>query len=121
MKFTDPSAEGNQDRGQAPAEILGSIREYFIRAGIFGLTLSLKHQGHWYRVSCDDDAFMIYRVNSGLALKHHVPGWPVCMVTRDTIFEEHHDPCLGNDHCASGADIARWMTIIQEHQPTVVK
>jgi len=121
MEPTDPSTRPIQDIGQAPAVLLGNIRDYFVSAGLFGLTLSLRYQGQWYRVSCDDEAFMVYRVNSGVALKHHVPGWPVCMVTRETIFEEHHAPGLGNDHCACGADIARWMGIIREHQPSFTK
>lgn len=121
MECSEPSAGSNQDAGRAPAVLLGEIRDYFMSAGLFGLTLSLRYEGQWYRVSCDDEAFMVYRVNSSIALKHHVPGWPVCMVTRDTIFEEHHAPGLGDDHCASGADIARWMRIIDEHQPAVME
>ncbi|MCA1962191.1 MAG: hypothetical protein LDL33_15525 [Desulfomonile sp.] len=118
MELTDTSGGRNEILQQAPAALLGQIREYFSAAGLLGATLSLKHQGQWYRISCDDDVFMVYRVNSGLMARHHVPGWPVCMVTRETIFEEHHAPGLGDDHCACGADIARWMRIIREHQPS---
>jgi len=121
MHPTDTLFGRNPDLEQAPAALLGQICEYFTAAGLLGTTLSLKHQGQWYRISCDDDAFMVYRVNSGLMIRHHVPGWPVCMVTRETIFEEHHAPGLGDDHCASGAAIDLWMRIIREHQPAVAE
>jgi len=99
----------------APQELLGTIADFFNRLGIFDQTLSLEYEGNSYRVTCDRDSFMVYRVNSGPGPRHHVPGWPVCLVNTHTIFEEHHAPGLGDDHCASGADIERWLEIIERH------
>ena len=99
----------------SPRELLGAIGDFFHRLGIFDQTFSLEYEGTSYRVTCDRDSFMVYRVNSGPGLRHHVPGWPVCLVNTHTIYEEHHAPGLGDDHCASGADIERWLEIIERH------
>jgi len=99
-------------------ELLESIRAFFFQLGLFGQTLSLEHEGNWYRVSCDEHGFMVYRVNSGSPLRHHVPGWPVCLVNALTIFEEHQSPHLGQDHCACGVDIRKWLEIIEAHSRT---
>lgn len=100
----------------SPVELLHHIREFFARLGILGQMVSVEHEGNWYRVSCDQSAFMVYRVNSDGGLRHHVPGWPVCLVNSVTVFEEHCSPGLGDDHCASGADIRRWLEIIERHR-----
>jgi hypothetical protein len=103
------------DADCGPAELLQRIGEFFSRWGIFGHSLSLEYEGNRYRVSCDEEAFIVYRVNSGTPVKHHVPGWPVCLVNSETIFEEHSSPGLGDDHCACGADIGEWLKIIDLH------
>jgi DNA-binding Lrp family transcriptional regulator len=100
----------------SPPEVLRQVRDFFDRLGILGETVSVEYEGNWYRVSCDESAFMVYRVNSDSGVRHHVPGWPVCLVNSATIFEEHHVPDLGDDHCAAGADIRRWLEIIEHHR-----
>ena len=99
----------------SPADLLTQIRELFRQMGIFDEPFSLEHEGNWYRISCDADSFMVYRVNTGSGIRHHVPGWPVCLVNSETIFEEHCSQDLGNDHCACGADIEKWLEIIEQN------
>ena len=111
--FLSASGQGFE---ASPVELLRHVREFFDRLGIFGQTVSVEYEGNWYRVSCDESAFMVYRVNSDGGLRHHVPGWPVCLVNSATIFEEHRLPDLGEDHCASGADIRRWLEIIEQQR-----
>ena len=96
-------------------DLLARIRELFTRLEIYGRPISLEYGGAVYRVSCDEESFMVYRVNTHTHLRHHVPGWPVCLVNSDTIFEEHCSPDLSDDHCAAGADIDKWLEIIELH------
>jgi hypothetical protein len=105
-------ADGTQ---RTPENLLGRIQDFFDRLGMLSRPISLEYQGNSYRVSCDEQTFMVYRVNRTGGLRHHVPGWPVCLVNRLTIFEEHSFPGLGEDHCASGADIEKWLQIIEHH------
>ncbi len=100
----------------SPGELLRHIRDFFDRLGMVGQTLSVEYEGNWYRVCCDENTFMVYRVNSDGGVRHHMPGWPVCLVNSVTIFEEHCLPDLGDDHCASGADICRWLEIIEHRR-----
>jgi len=104
----------------SPVELLRQVRELFRRLGIFGQTVSVEYEGNWYRVSCDESTFMVYRVNSDGGLRHHVPGWPVCLVNAATIFEEHRSPDLEGDHCAVGMDLRRWLEIIEHHSSSIL-
>jgi hypothetical protein len=94
-------------------DLLARIREMFTRLDIFGRPLSLEYGGDLYRIRCTEESFMVYRVNGAVSPRHHVPGWPVCLVDSETIFEEHSSPDLGHDHCAVGANIDKWLEIIE--------
>ncbi len=100
----------------SPAGMLLELKELFHKWGIFGQTFSIEHEGNRYRISCKEEAFLVYRVNHGVGPRHHVPGWPVCLVTESTVYEEHSLPELGDDHCASGADLGKWLDIIKRHR-----
>jgi hypothetical protein len=90
------------------------IRSVFSDLGILGKTLSLEYEGICYRVSCDEDAFMVYRVNDS-GLKHHMPGWPICLVSSEMTFEECCAPGLGRDHFTCPVDIEKWLELIALH------
>jgi hypothetical protein len=88
------------------------IRCLFQEIGIFGRKLSVEYKGFRYRISCDDKAFLVYRVAGHEGVRHHVTGWPVCLVNSDTIFEECGDPNLSGDHCSCGASLETWLNLI---------
>lgn len=100
---------------RSPSAVFESIRVFFSDLGLLGRELSLEVDGARYRVSCDERAFMVYRVIENSGLRHHVPGWPVCLVNADTIFEECCSPDLGSDHFACGLDIGKWLEHIHRH------
>ncbi|MBM3302117.1 MAG: hypothetical protein FJY85_19470 [Deltaproteobacteria bacterium] len=106
---------GCDERCESPAAIFERIRREFRNWGIVGRNLLLEHQGVRYRVSCDEKAFMVYRVNESGSSRHHVPGWPVCLVSADMVFEECCSPTLGNDHYACGLNIENWLALIDSH------
>jgi hypothetical protein len=99
----------------SPARIFERIQTEFRNWGILGTSLSLEHRGVQYRVWCDEKAFMVYRVNDGGSPRHHVPGWPVCLVNCDIVFEECCSPTLGTDHYACGLDLENWLALIDRH------
>jgi hypothetical protein len=109
----NPPTPKRSDR--SPHVVFARIREVFQELGILGSNLSLEYEGVRYRVSCDDRAFMVYRVNSHSRARHHVPGWPVCLVNSDTIFEECFSPGLSRDHYDCGVDLEKWLEIIDGH------
>jgi len=107
------SPEGVPVQGESAESVFSRIREVFTGLGILGQSLSLCHEGISYRVSCDEDHFIVYRVNEINGPRHHVPGWPVVLVNTETIFEECSSTGLSEDHCTCTMDIEKWLELIQ--------
>ncbi len=101
--------------GNTPHEALRAIKGFFNELRIFGEVLSFEHEGIPYRVWCDEHCFMVYRANDGGGSFHHVPGWPVCLVTAQTLYEECSAPSLNDDHHACRLDILRWLHVVAAH------
>jgi hypothetical protein len=97
----------------SPEELLRRIQARFRELGLFGSTLSLTHNGEPYLAICDDHVFAVYRrVDQG-----HVspgrPGWPVCLVTAETVADETSPPHLADDEFASGLSLQGWIKLIE--------
>ena len=99
----------------APGQVFREIRGVFTDLGLLGSIISIEYEGVWYRISCDDTAFMVYRVNEYQRVRHHLPGWPVCLVNSHIIFEESGTPGIGQDHCSCGVELDRWLEIVNEY------
>lgn len=104
-----------ENTGQRQDTDFTGIRDLFQDLGVLGERLHIEHEGNMYRVSCDEKAFMVYRVNHGAGAKYGVPGWPVCLVTPESAFEEFVSPGIGDDHCACGIDLRNWLDIVHYH------
>jgi hypothetical protein len=102
-----------------PSETLEKIRRKLDGLGISHQDLTVDVSGVSYRISLDSDSFVVYRVNHCRGHKHHVPGWPVCLVTRDAIFQECSDEELGADHCSCGVGIEQWLEIVQDQSQEI--
>lgn len=98
---------------KSPGTMFSRIRDAFRARGLLGSPISVEYAGRSYRISCDETHFMVYRVNENTHLRHHVPGWPVCLVNADTIFEECSVSGLATDHCACDATVEKWIEIIE--------
>jgi hypothetical protein len=107
-----------EDHQSSPGMMFSRIRNEFKELGLLGRNLMLEHEGIRYRILCDEKSFMVYRVNDNGGPRHHVPGWPVCLVNSDLIFEECGSQHLGNDHCACGLDIDTWLELVSRHDNT---
>lgn len=99
---------------RSPLQVFATIRSLFTGLGVLGENLVVEHEGNLYRVTCDEETFMVYRVAENNGLRHHVPGWPVCLVNSHTIFEEQCSPELGQDHCACGTRLEEWLEVIRK-------
>lgn len=98
----------------APRQVLSLIQDLCRRWGIFGQSLELHHEGEEYVVSCQEDAFTVYRRVTAAATPHATPGWPVCLVTVDHILDECTPPLEEQDHFACHLGLPDWLTLIQQ-------
>lgn len=95
-----------------PSEALGKITERFKELSLKGNEFTVEVRGVYYRMALDTDSFVVYRINHCKGNKHHVPGWPVCVVTKDAIFEECFHGGSTADHCSCDVTIEQWLEII---------
>lgn len=98
----------------SPAELLRRIQALFRELGLFEKKLTLTHQGQQYLARCDAHAFTIYRLLEKCHVPPGTPGWPVCLVTQETIIDETSPPHLEEDEFASGLTLADWLQLIEK-------
>ena len=67
-----------------------------------------------YLASCDDHSFTVYRLIDRCHLPPGQPGWPVCLVTQETIIDETSPPHLEQDDFSSGLTLADWLHLIEK-------
>ena len=96
----------------SPPELLARIQEVFRNLGRLGEKLTLTHEGRRYLVSCDEEAFTVYRLLDQGHRPPGRPGWPVCLVTAETVIDETGQPAL-KDEFASGLSLENWLRLIE--------
>jgi hypothetical protein len=96
----------------SPAELLGRIQARFRELGLFGSPVTLTHNGENYLAACDDRAFAVYRLVSQCHVPPGRPGWPVCLVTHETVVDETSPPYPAEDEFASGLSLKEWLDLI---------
>lgn len=96
----------------SPAEVLRRIQARFRELGVFGKTQTLQLRGEKYLVSCDEQAFAVYRVVEQCHLPPGRPGWPVCLVTGEAVLDETSPPHLPEDEFTSGLSLEEWLKLI---------
>jgi hypothetical protein len=97
----------------SPAERLTRIQARFRELGRFGQTLSVTYHGEPYLVSCDAQAFTVYRLVEHGHLPPGQPGWPVCLVTGEVVVDETIPPHLPEDEFSSGLSLEEWLDLIE--------
>jgi len=106
-------AGGEPTPKPSPAELLGRIQARFRELGLFGSTLTLTHGGEKYLVRCDSLAFAVYRLVEKCHLPPGRPGWPVCLVTAETVVDETSPPQMPEDEFDSGLSLQDWLDLIE--------
>jgi hypothetical protein len=107
MTATDRVAE------ESPAELLGRIQARFRELGLWGQTLTVVHGGKTYLITCDEQAFAVYRRLGRGHLPPGRPGWPVCLVTAEVMVDETSPPQEPEDEFASGLSLKEWLDLIE--------
>jgi hypothetical protein len=97
----------------SPAELLTRIQARFRELGRFGSSLTLTHNGEKYLAACDDQAFADYRLVDRCHVPPGRPGWPVCLVTAQTVVDETSPPHQTGDKFASGLGLEEWLDLIE--------
>lgn len=101
------------DMKRSAAKAFQNALELFSSLGLINQEIILEISDVSYKVKCDQNSFMVYRIHNNCGPKSHVPGWPVCLVTHDTIFEE----CTSSDgmtdcfHC--GLTLDKWLELVE--------
>jgi hypothetical protein len=97
----------------SPGEVLSRIQDRFRELGLWESTLTLAYQGQNYLVRCDALAFAVYRLVEQCHLPPGRPGWPVCLVTAETVVDETSPPSMPEDEFASGLSLEGWLNLIE--------
>lgn len=97
----------------SPAQLLRRIQERFRELGLWGRTLTVSYQGQRYLVGCSEEAFTVYRLVEHCHIPPGTPGWPVCLVTAETVVDETSPPLL-EDEFAVALTPAQWLRLIEE-------
>jgi len=92
----------------SPAGVLQEFIEIFEGKGWLNKHLRIKYQDKTYRVHCNEQLFFAYRINEYSYLPPGAPGWFVCKVGQDYVFDES-----GPSYPASTEpSIQDWLTVI---------
>jgi hypothetical protein len=97
----------------SPADLLHRIQDRFRELGIFEQTLSLTYKEENYLVSCDAQAFAVYRLVEQCHVSPGRPGWPVCLVTSEVVVDETSPPDLPEDEFSSGLSLKEWLDLAE--------
>ena len=97
----------------SPAELLRRIQARFRELGLFGSPLTLTYQGETYLATCDDRVFAVYRLVDHCYVSPGRPGWPVCLVSDETVVDETSPPHQPEDEFASGLGLQGWLELIE--------
>ena len=72
----------------SPSDLLNQFIGAFAARGWLDQQVRISHRDRRYRLFCSREEFSAYRVNDNCGLPPGVPGWPVCMVSRDHILDD---------------------------------
>ena len=97
----------------SPAELLQKIQDLFRELGLLGQRVELVHQGQKYLACCDDLSFSIYRLLEHCHIPPGAPGWPVCLVTEETVIDETSPPHLKEDEFSCQLTLQEWLLMIE--------
>lgn len=71
-----------------PANILEQLVAIFESQGWLNRQIRITHRSRRYRISCDESGFLAYRINDRCGLSPGFPGWPVCVITPESIIHD---------------------------------
>lgn len=69
-------------------DVLQKLIEIFTSKGWLNNNLIINYQNKRYRIYCNEERFIAYQINENCGLSPGVPGWPVCIIKQDYIYDE---------------------------------
>ncbi len=73
---------------KSPCDVLHKFIEIFGSKGWLNKKLRIKYQSTRYWISCNKERFFAYQINENCGLGPGVPGWPVCIIRKDYVYDE---------------------------------
>jgi hypothetical protein len=98
-----------------PGQRLEKVREFFHARGLFGQSLELNCDDQLYRLICDERALAVFRVNNNQGLPPGNPGWMVCRLDRDSLFEECDESGLAGCKLACPHGLKEWLELVDKN------
>ncbi len=71
-----------------PCDVLHKFIEIFDGKSWLNKELRIKYQSKRYWISCNEERFFAYQINENCGLGPGVPGWPVCLIRKDYVYDE---------------------------------
>jgi len=93
---------------ESSGDILHKFIEIFDSKGWLNKKLSIKYPNKRYRVSCNEERFFAYQINECCGLGPSVPGWPVCLIRKDYVYDESET----HDLTSTKLNLHDWLNII---------
>ena len=81
-------------RENGSCDVLRKFIEIFHGKGWLNKKFRIKYQNKRYWISCSEERFFAYEINDNCGLGPGVPGWPVCLVEKDYVYDESEIPAL---------------------------
>ena len=81
---------------KSPRDVLHKLIEIFASKGWLNKKLRIKYQNKRYWISCNEERFFAYQINENCGLGPGVPGWPVCIIRKDRVYDESGIPDLAS-------------------------
>ena len=85
------------ERKKAAKDILDRFVCLFRGKGWLDRPILLQNGGTRYRLFCSENRFFAYRMNESWGISPGVPGWPVCMVTQESLFHDGSTCAIGTE------------------------
>ena len=93
---------------KSQTDLLYRFAEIFRCRDRLNKKITIRYSDKMYIISCNEEQFLAYRINEDCGLHPGIPGWPVCIVSRDHLFDESGI----SDPMSSKLSIHDWLNII---------
>ena len=89
-------------------DVLHNLVEVFASKDWLNKSLRIRYRNKRYRISCNEEMFLAYQINDNCGLGPGVPGWPVCMIGKDYVYDEPGIPHLAS----TWLNMHDWLNVI---------
>ena len=107
---------GNLSNAPDSGDVLRNFIEIFTGNGWLNKNIAIVYQNKRYRISCNEERFFAYQINENGGHGPGVPGWPVCIIKNDSIFDESGIP----DFEPESLTVHDWLNLISAQNFEVV-